>query len=87
MITCNINQLNIFIMKKVILSISAMVLSVFGFAQHGQGQHQHGGPGTTGAPTSLMQQIIVLLRKQVTTIQLLFSKLGINMYLKLLRMA
>jgi hypothetical protein len=29
-----------------------MLLSVFGFAQHGHGQHQHGGPGTTGAPTS-----------------------------------
>jgi hypothetical protein len=85
MITCNINQLNIFIMK-VILNISVMLLSVFGFAQHGHGQHQHGGPGTTGVRLRLMQQIIVLLRKQVT-IQLLFSKLGINMYLKLLRMA
>jgi hypothetical protein len=63
-----------------------MLLSVFGFAQHGHGQHQHGGPGTTELRLRLMQQIIVLLRKQVT-IQLLFNKLGINMCLKLLRMA
>jgi hypothetical protein len=44
-----------------------MLLSVFGFAQHGQGQHQHGGPGTTELRLRLMQQIIVLLQKQVTT--------------------
>jgi hypothetical protein len=73
-------------MKKVILNISVMLLSVFGFAQHGQGQHQHGGPGTTGLRLRLMQQIIVLLQKQVTTIQLLLQT-GINMCLKLLRMA
>jgi hypothetical protein len=64
MITCNINQLNIFIMKKVILNISVMLLSVFGFAQHGHGQHQHGGPGTTELRLRLMQQIIVLLRNR-----------------------
>jgi hypothetical protein len=52
-----------------------MLLSVFGFAQHGHGQHQHGGPGTTELRLRLMQQIIVLLRKQVT-IQCYYSNWG-----------
>jgi hypothetical protein len=38
-----INQLNIFIMKKVILNICDAIISIW-FAQHGHGQHQHGGP-------------------------------------------
>jgi hypothetical protein len=29
-----------------------MLLSVFGFAQHGHGQHQHGGPGTTNSTST-----------------------------------
>jgi hypothetical protein len=53
-----------------------MLLSVFGFAQHGQGQHQHGGPGQQNSDFNLC--ITVLLQKQVTTTQL-FNKLGINM--------
>jgi hypothetical protein len=53
-----------------------MLLSVFGFAQHGQGQHQHGGPGTTELRLRLMHYSIVT--KQVTTTQLL-NKLRINM--------
>jgi hypothetical protein len=52
-----------------------MLLSVFGFAQHGQDNINR----QNRTRLRLMQQITVLLQKQVTTIQLLFNKLGINM--------